>query len=70
VVDDVQFFRDILDDLSSLANVDRLRVHVNGFSNGGMSVRIACGAADKVAAAGSVSRHYPTAMGQVDRVVV
>lgn len=55
-VDDVQFFRDIIDDLSTLAAVDRSRVYVNGFSNGGgMSVRIGCDAADAVAAIGSVA---------------
>lgn len=55
-VDDVQFFRDLIDDLSALAAVDRSRVYVNGFSNGGgMSVRIGCDAADAVAAIGSVA---------------
>ena len=55
-VDDVQFVRDLLDELSILANVDRSRVYVNGFSNGGgMSVRIGCDAADMVAAIGSVA---------------
>jgi polyhydroxybutyrate depolymerase len=55
-VDDVQFFRDLLDDLSTVAAVDRSRVYVNGFSNGGgMSVRIGCDAADAVAAIGSVA---------------
>jgi polyhydroxybutyrate depolymerase len=55
-VDDVQFFRDLVDDLSDLAAVDRSRVFVNGFSNGGgMSVRIGCDAADVVAAIGSVA---------------
>jgi polyhydroxybutyrate depolymerase len=55
-VDDVQFFRDLLDDLASVAAVDRSRVYVNGFSNGGgMTVRIACDAADQVAAIGTVA---------------
>jgi polyhydroxybutyrate depolymerase len=55
-VDDVLFFRDLVDDLSALAAVDRSRVYVNGFSNGGgMSVRIGCDAADAVAAIGSVA---------------
>ena len=54
--DDVQFFRDLVDDLSAHAAVDRSRVYANGFSNGGgMSVRIGCDAADVVAAIGSVS---------------
>ncbi len=55
-VDDVQFFRDLLDDLSRAAAVDRSRVYVNGFSNGGgMTTRIACEAADLVAAIGTVA---------------
>jgi polyhydroxybutyrate depolymerase len=55
-VDDVQFFRDMLDHLSTLAAVDRSRVYVNGFSNGGgMTVRIGCEAADLVAAIGLVA---------------
>jgi polyhydroxybutyrate depolymerase len=55
-VDDVQFFRDMLDDLSSVAAVDRSRVYVNGFSNGGgMTVRLGCEAADLMAALGSVA---------------
>lgn len=55
-IDDVQFIRNLLDDLSTLTSVDRSRVYVNGFSNGGgMSVRIGCDAADMVAAIGSVA---------------
>jgi len=55
-VDDVQFYRDILDDLSEVTDFDRSRVYVNGFSNGGgMTVRIGCDAADTVAAIGSVA---------------
>lgn len=55
-VDDVQFFRDMLDDLPLAATVDRSRVYVNGFSNGGgMTVRIGCEAADLLAAMGTVA---------------
>ena len=55
-VDDVQFLRDTVEHLSTVAAVDRSRVYVNGFSNGGgMSVRIGCEAADAVAAIGSVA---------------
>jgi polyhydroxybutyrate depolymerase len=55
-VDDVQFLLDLIDDLSAVAAVDRSRVYVNGFSNGGgMSVLVACKAADRVAAIGSVA---------------
>jgi polyhydroxybutyrate depolymerase len=56
IVDDVQFFRDMLDDLSSVATVDRSRVYVNGFSNGGgMTVRLGCEVADLIAAMGTVA---------------
>jgi polyhydroxybutyrate depolymerase len=55
-VDDVQFYHDILEDLSEVTDFDRSRVYVNGFSNGGgMTVRIGCEAADTVAAIGSVA---------------
>ena len=55
-VDDVQFFRDMLEDLSSIASVDRSRIYVNGFSNGGgMTVRLGCEAADLMAAMGTVA---------------
>ena len=55
-VDDVQFFRDIVTDLSEVAAVDPARIYVNGFSNGGgMAQRIGCDAADEVAAIGSVA---------------
>jgi polyhydroxybutyrate depolymerase len=54
--DDVQFFRDILVDLSAVVAVDPSRVYVNGFSNGGgMTQRIGCEAAGQVAAIGSVA---------------
>jgi polyhydroxybutyrate depolymerase len=59
-VDDVQFFRDLLADLSAVptavAAVDPARVYVNGFSNGGgMTVRFACEAAGQIAAIGTVA---------------
>ena len=55
-VDDVLFFRDMLDDLDSVAAVDRSRVYVNGFSNGGgVTVRIGCEAAELLAAIGTVA---------------
>jgi polyhydroxybutyrate depolymerase len=55
-VDDVQFLRDTIEHLSTVAAVDRSRVYVNGFSNGGgMAVRIGCEAAEGVAAIGSVA---------------
>jgi polyhydroxybutyrate depolymerase len=45
----------MLDDLSSVAAVDRSRVYVTGFSNGGgMTVRLGCETADLLAAMGTV----------------
>lgn len=55
-INDVQFFRDMIDDLATVATVDPSQVYVNGFSNGGgMTVRIACEAADQVTAIGTVA---------------
>ena len=55
-VDDVQFIRDVVADLSRIVAVDLDRIYVNGMSNGGfMSHRLACEAADLVAAIGMVS---------------
>jgi polyhydroxybutyrate depolymerase len=54
-VDDVGFIRDVIADLAAIAPVDRARVYVTGFSNGGqMTHRIACRLADQVAAVGIV----------------
>ena len=55
-VDDVRFFRDMLDDLASIAAVDHSRVYVTGFSNGGgLTVLLGCEAADLLAAVGTVA---------------
>jgi polyhydroxybutyrate depolymerase len=55
-VDDVQFVKDVVTDLSRFLAVDPARVYVNGMSNGGfMSHRLACEAADTVAAIGMVA---------------
>ncbi len=55
-IDDVQLISDLLDDLSRIAALDRDRVYVTGFSNGGtMTDRIACELADRVTAVGMVS---------------
>jgi polyhydroxybutyrate depolymerase len=49
-MDDVQFLRWLVDDLSQDLNIDRSRVYVTGFSNGGfMTQRVACEAADDFA---------------------
>lgn len=55
-VDDIQFMRDLLTDLSKRLCIDPARIYVNGISNGGgMSYRIACQMADQVAAVGTVA---------------
>jgi polyhydroxybutyrate depolymerase len=55
-VDDVQYFLDMLEDVSTVAAVDTTRVYVNGFSNGGgMTLLLGCEVADKIAAIGIVS---------------
>jgi polyhydroxybutyrate depolymerase len=55
-VGDVQFYRDMLADLSAVMAVDPASVYVNGFSNGGgMAVKIGCEAADTLAAIGTVA---------------
>ncbi|CAO5252458.1 CE1 family esterase [Frankia sp. AgKG'84/4] len=53
--DDVAYVRQIVDDAARHTPVDRQRVYVWGFSNGGMlAARIACDAPDLVAAVGMV----------------
>lgn len=53
--DDVQFMRDLVHDLSLDLNIDRARVYVTGFSNGGfMAHRLACSASDTFAAFAAV----------------
>ncbi len=55
-VDDVQFFRDLLDDLSLEFNVDTARVYATGISNGAMmSYRLALEASDQLAAIAPVA---------------
>ena len=55
MIDDVQFIRDVITQVNTIAAVDPLRIFVSGFSNGGqMTHRIACALADQVAAVGIV----------------
>ena len=54
-VDDVAFFRALLDKLEKKYAVDPKRIFVTGISNGGMmSYRLACEMSDKIAAAAPV----------------
>lgn len=55
-VDDVGFIRNLIDEVKNDYSVDKTRVYVTGFSNGGfMTQRLACEAADVLAAVASVS---------------
>jgi polyhydroxybutyrate depolymerase len=55
-VDDVSFIRTVIDDVASGVAIDRRRVFATGFSNGAlMAYRLACDAADRIAAIVSVA---------------
>jgi polyhydroxybutyrate depolymerase len=60
-VDDVQFVRDMIEDVAGLVNIDRSRIYISGFSGGGrMSSRLACELSDVLAAAAPVAGlQYP-----------
>lgn len=60
-VDDVQFVRDMIEDIASVADIDRNRIYVSGFSGGGrISSRLACELSDVLAAAAPVAGlQYP-----------
>lgn len=59
-VDDVAFISALLDHLTATLCVDPARVYMTGLSNGGgMSHRLACELADRVAAIGTVAGAYP-----------
>jgi polyhydroxybutyrate depolymerase len=54
--DDLAFIDRLLDELEAVACVDRARVYVAGFSNGGMlAERLACERSDRIAAVASVA---------------
>ncbi|MBK8026612.1 MAG: poly(3-hydroxybutyrate) depolymerase [Chloroflexi bacterium] len=58
--DDLGFFNDLLDYLESNYCIDAQRVYATGLSNGGgMSNRLACEMADRIAAIGTVAGAYP-----------
>ncbi len=59
-IDDVGFVRSVVDDIASKLPIDRRRVYATGISNGAfMSNRLACEAADLVAAVGLVAGTAP-----------
>jgi len=54
-VDDIAYFRALLDDLSRWVAVDSRRIYATGLSNGGaMSHRLACQMADRIAASAAL----------------
>lgn len=60
-VDDVQFARDVITDVSARINIDPSQIYVTGMSGGGrMSSRLACALSDVLAAAAPVAGlQYP-----------
>jgi polyhydroxybutyrate depolymerase len=55
-VDDTGYFRNLLDDLSGVANIDQDRIYATGISNGGaMAHRLACELSDRIAAIAPVA---------------
>lgn len=58
--DDVAFVRDLIAHLTETLCIDTTHIHASGFSNGaGMANRLACEAADLIAAIGGVGGAYP-----------
>lgn len=59
-VDDVNFIRTLIDQLSEQYNIDPKRVYACGISNGAMmSYRLACELSDRIAAIGPVAGNLP-----------
>jgi polyhydroxybutyrate depolymerase len=55
-IDDVGFVKAMIEDLATIANVDRRRIYATGMSNGAiMSYRLACELSDVIAAIGPVA---------------
>jgi polyhydroxybutyrate depolymerase len=62
---EVQYFRDLLDQLSRDYTIDPDRVYVNGLSNGaGMALRLACALPERVTAIGGVAGAYLVDLGE------
>jgi polyhydroxybutyrate depolymerase len=62
-IDDVGFFRALIEDLVSKHSIDSNRVFVTGISNGGlMSFRLACSLPDKIRGIAPVTASIPSAI--------
>jgi polyhydroxybutyrate depolymerase len=56
---DIQFSRDLIEELESRCDIDPNRIYASGHSNGGgLANRLACDLSDQIAAIGSVSGAY------------
>ena len=63
---DVGFVAALIDKLSEQYNIDRRRIYITGFSNGGMfAQRLACELGDKIAAASIVSATMPDHLSRI-----
>jgi polyhydroxybutyrate depolymerase len=71
-VDDVQFARDVIADVSARINIDPTRIYVTGMSGGArMSSRLACELSDILAAAAPVAGlQYPDGCAPVSAVPI
>lgn len=59
ISDDIKFLGALIDHLEKTRCVDRRRIYVNGWSNGGgMCNRMACEMSDRIAAVGTVAGSY------------
>jgi polyhydroxybutyrate depolymerase len=56
---DIQFVRDLLEELQGRCNIDPNRIYASGHSNGGgMANRLACDLSERIAAIGTVAGAY------------
>lgn len=61
--DDIAFFNQLIDQLTSKFSADALRVYVAGLSEGGfMSLRLGCSLGDRIAAVGAIGAAMPKTM--------
>lgn len=69
-VDDVSFFRMLLDELEAILNVDSKRIYATGMSNGGMmSYRLAAELSDRIASIAPVGGTMPVGDAKPSRPV-